>query len=311
MLVVLKKVIYMVVILVVNLYICSYINSIFTSRIELKRGYRATKMGGLSYPAVKLFKYLSRDYKINIWEVFIFLFSFLMWSVIPITPNLVLVNVDYSLFVGIFFYILVLILNVISGGETSYNFLFAKITKKIGMTLSFLIPIIFSATSIVLVNRTMSLKEIVNSQYEYWNIVYQPMGFLVVFAAIMFQFKLSGINKKNLFIFSDNAYKEGGGFGKVISRLSGYLRLFFLIITLIILYLGGWHSIYFIRGEAALILKFYIIFVILLLLDKATSDFDDYIYLSNVNWRFLIPISIINFVLTLGFLISRNVFNFI
>ena len=263
MLVVLKKVIYMVVILGVNLYICSYINSKFTSRIELKRGYRATKMGGLSYPAVKLFKYLSKDYKINIWEVFIFLFSFLMWSVVPITPNLVLVGVNYGLFDGIFFYVLILILNVISGGGTSYNFLFTKMTKKIGMTLSFLIPIIFSATSIVLVNRTMSLKEIVNSQYEHWNIVYQPIGFLVVFVAIIFQFKLSGINKKNLFIFSDNAYKEGGGFGKAISRLSDYSRLFFLIITLIILYLGGWHNIYFIRGEVALILKFYIIFGII------------------------------------------------
>ncbi len=311
MLVVLKKAIYMVVILGVNLYICSYLNSKFTSRIELKRGYRATKIGGLSYPAVKLFKYLSRDYKINIWEVFIFLFSFLIWSVIPITPNLVLIGVDYSLFAGIFFYILILMLNVISGGKTSYNFLFTRITKRIGMTLSFLIPIMFSATSIVLVNRTMNLKEIVNSQYEYWNIVYQPMGFLVVFVAIIFQFKLSGINKKNLFIFSDNAYKEGGGFGKAISRLSDYSRLFFLIITLIILYLGGWHNIYFIKGEVALVLKFYIIFVTLLLLDKATSDFDDYIYLSNVNWRFLIPISIINFVLTLGFFIYRNVFNFI
>jgi len=311
MLVILKKIAYILVVLGINLYICSYINSRLVPRMELRSSYSMTKVRGLSYPAVKFFKYLSKDCKLNVWEVFILLFSFLMWSIVPFTSNLVLVDVDYSLFAGIVFYILLLVLNIADGGRTSYNFLFSIITKKTGMLLSFLIPILFSAASVALVNRTISLKEIINSQHDYWNIVYQPLGFLVVFAAVMLQLKLSGIGEKNVFIFTKNMHKEGVGLGKAISRLSSYMRLFFLIIVFVILYLGGWQNIYFVRGEIALTLKFYVVFIVLLILDKATADFDDYKYLVSINWRFLVPISIVNFVLTLGFFMFRNIFGFI
>ena len=311
MLVILKKIACVLAVLGINLYICSYINSRLVPRMELRSGYSMTRVRGLSYPVVKFFKYSSKDYKLNVWEVFIFLFSFLIWSIVPFTPNLVLVDVDYSLFAGIVFYILLLVLNIASGGKTSYNFLFSIITKKTGMLLSFLIPILFSTASVALVNKSMSLKEVVNSQYEYWNVVYQPLGFLVVFVAVLLQLKLSGIGGKNVFIFTKNMHKEGGGLGEAINRLSSYMRLFFLIIILCILYLGGWQNIYFIRGEIGLILKFYIVFIVLLVLDKATCDFDDYEYLISINWRFLVPISIVNFALTLGFFIFRNIFNFI
>jgi NADH:ubiquinone oxidoreductase subunit H len=93
---------------------------------------------------------------------------------------------------------------------------------------------------------------------------------------------------------------------KIIERISAYMIVFFLIIILCILYLGGWQNVYFIRGEIMIAVKFYFIYIILLLLDKATSRIDNYKLLAKINWRFLLPLSLVNFVITFGFSIIRS-----
>jgi NADH-quinone oxidoreductase subunit H len=120
-----------------------------------------------------------------------------------------------------------------------------------------------------------------------------------------------GISKRNTFLFTENIDKEGRGMGRAVSRLSSYTILFFLIVILITLYLGGWQNIYFIRGEVIFALKFYVIFIVLLLIDRATPGLDSYEYLIGINWRFLIPVSIINLILTMAFLVFRNIYNFV
>ena len=87
--------------------------------------------------------------------------------------------------------------------------------------------------------------------------------------------------------------------------------VFFLIIILNILYLGGWQGLYIIRGEIILAIKFYIIFVILLVMDKATGRIDSYSLLVRINWKFLVPVSLVNFIVTFGFFIARDVYNLI
>lgn len=311
MVIIVKKIVYLLLTLGINLYVCSFISSKLPARIELRRGYLETKARGLAYPFIKLFKYLSKDYKLNIWDFFIFLFSFLIWTVVPITSSLILVDVDFSLLAGLVFYSILLFLNLANLSNTSQELVFSNVTKKIGMIFTFFIPILLCSASVVLINRTISLKDMVNFQYQYWNIMYQPLGFIIVFASILLQFKLLGITKQNSVLFSENREKEGAGIGRLITRLSGYSIIFFLIILINIFYLGGWQNIYFVKGEIVLALKFYIIFVILLFLDKATPKLNNYYYLASINWKFLVPISVVNFAITLVFFILRNVYKLI
>lgn len=308
---IIKKFLYIFLILVVNLYICFYINSKLVSRMELRRGAGVGKAGGILYPAVRFFGYLSKNSKLNVWEVLIFLISFLIWSVIPITSNLILVDIDFGLFIGLFFYFLLLVLYTINGSNSSYKFITSSVTKKAGMLFSFFIPILFNILGVVLISKTFSIKEIVNAQYQYWNVVFQPLGFIIVFIAVLFNFKISGLRNSDTFLFFDNIDKEGKGLGRAIVRLSGYFGLFFLIILLNLLYFGGWQRLYFIRGELMLAIKFYVFFIIILLIDKATPNLNDYRYLSSINWKFLVPISCVNILLTIGFLAYRNIFDFI
>lgn len=311
MLIVFKKMFYIFAVLLVNLYICEYIGNKLTARIELRRGYRITRIRGAGFPLIRFFKYLSRDNKINIWTFFIFLLSFLMWSAVPITANLVLIEMDYSLLVAITFYIGLIIILFFNSSRTSYSAIFSEASKKVLILLSFLAPVLFSIVSIVLISKTLSLKEIVNSQYQYWNIIFQPLGFITFLISLFLQLKLLGISRKSYLSTEIDIGKEGIGLGKIVEKISVYMIVLFLIIILNILYLGGWQKIYFIRGEIMLAVKFYFIFILLLLMDKTIGRIDSYKLLVRINWKFLIPVSLVNFIVTLGFFIARNKYSLI
>lgn len=311
MLFIFKKMFYIFTVLLVNLYICEYISNKLTARIELRRGYRITRMRGAGFPLLRLFKYLSRDSKINIWTFFVFLLSFLMWSAVPITANLVLIEMDYSLLVAITFYIGLIIILFFNSSRTSYSAIFSEASKKVLILLSFLAPVLFSIVSIVLISKTLSLKEIVNSQYQYWNIIFQPLGFITFFISLFLQLKLLGISRKSYLSTEIDIGKEGIGLGKIVEKISVYMIVLFLIIILNILYLGGWQDIHFIRGEIMLAVKFYFIFILVLLMDKTIGRIDSYKLLVRINWKFLIPVSLVNFIVTLGFFIARNEYSLI
>ena len=311
MLFIFKKMFYIFTALLVNLYICEYISNKLTARIELRRGYRITRIRGAGFPLIRFFKYLSRDSKINIWTFFIFLLSFLMWSAVPITANLVLVEMDYSLLVAITFYIGLIIILFFNSSRTSYSAIFSEASKKVLILLSFLAPVLFSIVSIVLISKTLSLKEIVNSQYQHWNIIFQPLGFITFFISLFLQLKLLGLSRKSYLSTEIDIGKEGIGLGKIVEKISVYMIVLFLIIILNILYLGGWQDIHFIRGEIMLAVKFYFIFILVLLMDKTIGRIDSYKLLVRINWKFLIPVSLVNFIVTLGFFIARNEYSLI
>jgi len=311
MAIILKKVIYIILIFGANLYLASFLAGKLNAKMDLARGYVATRASGLSYPFIRIFRFLSKDYKVNFWEFLIFFFSFAIWAVIPLSSNLIIVDLDYNLLVGFLFYIIIIFLNLANASRTEHNYIYSNIAKKTVQVLAFFVPVLFCSASIVLVNRALSLGEIVNFQYQYWNVIYQPLGFIAVFASILLHFKLLGINSKNPVLYSENIDKEGLGFGRLITRISNYAILFFLIVILNIFYLGGWQQLFFINGEIMFALKFYIVFVVLILLDKATPRLSSYDYLISINGKFLLPMSVVNFLITLVFFMLRNIYNLV
>jgi NADH-quinone oxidoreductase subunit H len=179
------------------------------------------------------------------------------------------------------------------------------------MAFTLFIPLLFCAAGIILINRTLNLKEIVGSQYQYWNIVFQPLGFIAAVTSVLMQLKLLGFTRRNKILYSENSEKEGNGFGGLISRVARYSIMFFLIMLIVLLYLAGWERLYFINGNIMFAVKFYILFFILLFIDRATPKLDDYFYLKSINSRFVVPISAVNFLLTMVFFILRNIYNLI
>ena len=132
----------------------------------------------------------------NIWVFLLFIFSTLIWTVVPITSNLVLIDIDSSLLVGILFFMIIITLNLSGQLVTRYQMVLGQAVRKIGSVLSFALPFYFTVASIILVNRTLSFKAVVSLQYDFWNIVYQPLGFVIGLISTVMILKFLELNRK-------------------------------------------------------------------------------------------------------------------
>lgn len=308
MLILLQKIGYIILILGINLYVVSYLNNKIVSRIELRRGYKGYKRGGLGFPFSSSLKYIAKGTPFSIWDIFIFVFSVILWSVVPISFNLYIIESEHNLFFALVLYIMLLIFKVFSVSYSKYNFIISSFLKRTTQTLSLITPLLFSVLSIVILNKSLDFKIIVNSQYQLWNIMYQPIGFVVFFISVILQVKLMNLSDYNQFLITDNIIKEGEGISRLVSRFSNYLIIFFLISLLNILYLGGWQKLFMIDGHIMIALKFYVILVIVVLLERSISGISSINKLINLNYKLLLPLSVFNLAITIVFFILRNVY---
>ena len=232
----------------------------------------------------------------------------MLWSVVPISFNLNIIDSEHNLFFALVIYIMLIIFKVFSVSYSKYNFIVSDFLRRTTQTLSLMIPLLFSVLSIIILNKSLDFKIIVDSQYQVWNVVYQPVGFIVFFISILLQIKLMNLSDYNQFLITDNINKEGEGISKLTSRFSNYLIIFFLISLLNILYLGGWQKLFMINGNIMVAIKFYFIFAIVVLLERAISPIASLNKLINLNYKLLLPLSIVNLAITIVFFILRNVY---
>lgn len=308
MLILLQKIGYIILVLGVNLYIVSFLNNKIVSRTELRRGYKGYKRGGLVFPFSNSLKYIAKGVPFSIWDIFIFVFSIIIWAFVPVSFNLYIIDSENNLFFALVLYIMLIIFRVFSVSYSKYNFIVSGFLKRTAQTLSLMIPLLFSVLSIIILNKSLDFKIIVNSQYQVWNVVYQPIGFAVFFISILLQIKLMNLSEYNQFLITDNINKEGEGISKLTSRFSNYLIIFFLISLLNILYLGGWQKLFMINGNIMIAIKFYVVFVIVALLERSISGISSISKLINLNYKLLLPLSVVNLAVTIVFFILRNVY---
>jgi NADH:ubiquinone oxidoreductase subunit H len=116
------------------------------------------------------------------------------------------------------------------------------------------------------------------------------------------------LSEYNQFLITDNINKEGEGISKLTSRFSNYLIIFFLISLLNILYLGGWQKLFMISGNIMIGIKFYAVFIVVVLLERSISTVSGMNKLINLNYKLLLPLSVLNLAVTVVFFILRNVY---
>ncbi len=308
MIIILKKIAYVLIIIGSNIYICSYLGSKLSARMELRRGYGPTRVCGMGFPVIRFFSYAARRKQTNVWTLVLFVSSLLIWSVAPFSSGLFLIDMDSTLILAYIFYLIVLMASFSGQVKTGYVIVYGQMVKKIVSVISLAIPFFLSAISIALVDRTLNLREVVNYQNEYWNIIYQPLGFIIAIFSTVLISKILKLNRRQTLHIQGMDSMEGSGFSNMIHRFSGYSLVIFMIYMIALLYLGGYRNMYFVRGEIMLGIKFYILFFAVIFCEKAVgSDLSDSGLLLRINGKFLIPMSIINFLATMGFFIYRNI----
>jgi NADH-quinone oxidoreductase subunit H len=165
-----------------------------------------------------------------------------------------------------------------------------------------------SIITVVMLSGSLSLREIVQSQHGFnWNIWYQPIGFIVYFVCAVAElnrapFDLAECESELI----TGHHTEYSAMKMGFYLFAEYVHLFVGSAIISILYFGGYNfpgmdyfsgNMLSILGTLAFILKT-VFFIFLIMWIRWTLPRFRYDQLMKLGWKKLIPISIVNMILT-------------
>lgn len=200
---------------------------------------------------------------------------------------------------------------IMFGGWASNNkFSLLGAIRASSQMISYEIAMGFSIISLLLVTGSMSLKDIVDGQIaSYWNIVYQPLGFLIFIICVFAE------TNRTPFDLPECETELVGGYHTEYSSMklgfylfSEYINMFIASAVMSTLFFGGYHlpflsaldlphNLMTIIGIIVLFAKIFF-FMFLFIWVRWTIPRFRYDQLMNLGWKILIPLSILNLFIT-------------
>lgn len=228
--------------------------------------------------------------------------SFMIMAVLPFTDKLYYADLN----VGVLYYVGVSGITTIAlllGGWASNNkFGLLGGMRAAAQLISYEIPLVMSILSIVLVTGSMNLSDIVLGQQDLWNILLQPVAFIVFFIAAIAEINRIPFDLPE----SENELIAGfqieyGGFRWAMFYLAEYLYMFGMAALTTTLFLGGWLPPFgvldFIPGAVWFALKFCLVVFVLIWI-RATFPRMRPDVLMEFAWKVLLPVALANVLVT-------------
>jgi NADH-quinone oxidoreductase subunit H len=222
--------------------------------------------------------------------------ALLMWAVIPFTPELILADVN----VGILYVLAISSIGVygvlMSGWSSNSRFAFLGSMRSAGQMISYEVSLGFTLIPVVLLSGSLSLKDIVASQQDMWNIIPLLPMFIIYF--------ISGLAETNRAPFDlpeAEAELVAGYFTDYSAMSFGlfflgeYANMILICFLGSLMFLGGWLPplgiLSFIPGILWLAIKAgFLMFVFLWV--RATFPRYRYDQLMRLGWKVFLPISL-------------------
>ncbi len=173
--------------------------------------------------------------------------------------------------------------------------------RAVAQILAYKIPLLICVMTIIMMTGSYSLRDIAIAQKDTWNVLYQPILFIVYIITVTLE------TNRSPFDFSEaeselvaGFHTEYSGMGFSLFFLAEYSYMFIAAGLATVLFLGGWHGPW-LPGVAWTLIKIYSI-IFLMMWFRWTFPRVRIDQMLSFGWKILLPLSLINFIITAGVL---------
>jgi NADH-quinone oxidoreductase subunit H len=135
------------------------------------------------------------------------------------------------------------VITVLSAWSANSKYPFIGGLRALHQMVSFEIPLILSVLGIVILTGSLNLTEIVQSQIQYWWIIFLPIGAIVFFIAILAELERIPFDlpeAESEIVAGWLTEFSGMMYGLV--QLGSYVKLYAFAALFVVLFLGGWNG---------------------------------------------------------------------
>ena len=173
--------------------------------------------------------------------------------------------------------------------------------RSISQNIAYEIPMLLALLSVIFLSGSLSLKDIVEAQRGGWFVIYQPIAFLIYFVCAVAETNRTPFDLPEAESELVAGYHvEYSGMRFAMFFLAEYTNIFIVSAIATVFFLGGYRGPL-LPGLLWFLIKSYgIVFVIIWF--RWTFPRVRFDQLLNFSWKFLIPLALINLVVTGGVL---------
>jgi len=223
--------------------------------------------------------------------------ALLIYAVIPFGKNMVAVDLN----LGLFYFLAISgtasipILMAGWGSNNKYSLLGGM--RVVAQMISYEIPLIFSLLGVVMLSGSLNLTEIIAAQHEVWFIFLQPIAFIIYLIAATAELNRGPFDlPEGEQEIIAGPFTEYSGMRYALFYLAEYTNMFAISALTVTLFLGG-PSGPLLPSWIWFILKTYGI-VLVFMLVRWTFPRIRLDHMMSLNWKYLIPISLMNILVT-------------
>jgi NAD(P)H-quinone oxidoreductase subunit 1 len=255
---------------------------------------------------------------------------FLSYMIVPFGQNLLVSNVGMGVFLWIALSSITPIGLLMAGYSSNNKYSLLGGLRAAAQSISYEIPLALAVLAIAMMSNSLSTVDIVNQQSGYgilgWNIWRQPIGFLIFWIAALAEcerlpFDLPEAEEELVAGYQT----EYSGMKFALFYLGSYINLVLSALLVAVLYLGGWEFLVPLNAIAdflgvsqdnpvfqvvtaslgitmTLLKAYFLVFTAILLrwtVPRVRID-----QLLDLGWKFLLPIALVNLLLTAALKIS-------
>jgi len=238
-----------------------------------------------------------------------FIPAIIAFSPIPFGQGLIITDVRVGLILIFAIIALAPLGEVIAGWASNNKYAMLGGLRAAAMDISYEIPLLIAAVSVILLAGTTNTQEIVERQHGLWYAVLQPLGLFIFLVAMIGKIGVLPFDLPEAESELVAGYvTEYSGMRFAFFFLTMFANVFFISALTVTLYFGGWEAplnlqwlppqlsfIWFFLKAGLLV---FIVFWIWNSLPRVRID-----QFLNINWKLLFPLSLINLVIT-GILIG-------